>query len=171
MGLDMYLEKYPRYKNVTPEQACCLSEYINWKNDSEAQKYSFEDWTGYDKANVPLDAIDFYKDKTETKYWAWDEAKKYPHQSFVTSLIYWRKAYPIHDWFVINTQYGEDNCRAYEVTLEDLNKLLELCKSNYFDTGYDDWTEEKIKDTIPQLQQVIRETDFENEVVFYQASW
>lgn len=36
---------------------------------------------------------------------------------------YWRKANAIHGWFVENVQGGEDDCREYPVTRDDLQKL------------------------------------------------
>ena len=44
------------------------------------------------------------------------------------SVCYWRKANQIHKWFVDNVQNGIDDCRSYDVRLEDLKKLLSLCK-------------------------------------------
>lgn len=44
------------------------------------------------------------------------------------SVCYWRKANQIHKWFVDNVQNGIDDCRSYDVGLEDLRKLLSLCK-------------------------------------------
>ena len=41
---------------------------------------------------------------------------------------YWRKANQIHNWFVKNVQDGEDNCKSYEVSREQLETLLRLCK-------------------------------------------
>lgn len=38
---------------------------------------------------------------------------------------YWRKANAIHQWFVDNVQDGEDDCKEYYVSEEDLKKLLE----------------------------------------------
>lgn len=43
-------------------------------------------------------------------------------------VMYWRKANHIHTWFVDNVQYGEDNCREYEVPCEVLRQLLSVCK-------------------------------------------
>ena len=40
--------------------------------------------------------------------------------------MYWRKANAIHNWFVNNVQDGEDNCREYEVSREQLAELREL---------------------------------------------
>lgn len=41
---------------------------------------------------------------------------------------YWRKANAIHKWFVENVQDGEDDCGQYEVSKEQLEELLDVCK-------------------------------------------
>lgn len=38
---------------------------------------------------------------------------------------YWRKANQIHKWFVDNVQEGEDDCKDYYVSREDLQSLLD----------------------------------------------
>jgi hypothetical protein len=43
-------------------------------------------------------------------------------------VAYWRKANAIHNWFVQNVQDGKDDCGYYQVTVGQLNQLLELCK-------------------------------------------
>lgn len=43
-------------------------------------------------------------------------------------ICYWRKANMIHSWFVENVQYGEDDCKTYEVSLETLARLRDVCK-------------------------------------------
>lgn len=40
---------------------------------------------------------------------------------------YWRKANQIHHWFVNNVQDGEDECREYPVSRQDLTELLTAC--------------------------------------------
>lgn len=42
--------------------------------------------------------------------------------------IYWRKANAIHNWFVANVQHGNDDCGIYEVCVDDLVKLHDLCQ-------------------------------------------
>jgi hypothetical protein len=37
---------------------------------------------------------------------------------------YWRKANAIHQWFVENVQHGEDDCKEYYVSTEQLQTLL-----------------------------------------------
>ena len=44
-------------------------------------------------------------------------------------VAYWRKANMIHRWFVDNVCDGEDDCREYSVSLEDIKKLLGICKN------------------------------------------
>lgn len=43
------------------------------------------------------------------------------------SVGYWRKANQIHKWFVDNVQDGNDDCKSYYVSTEDLEKLLNIC--------------------------------------------
>lgn len=43
------------------------------------------------------------------------------------SVGYWRKANAIHNWFVANVQDGEDNCKDYYVSVENLKELLNVC--------------------------------------------
>lgn len=44
------------------------------------------------------------------------------------SLMYWRKANHIHNWFVNNVQDGVDDCKEYYVSHEQLQDLLDVCK-------------------------------------------
>lgn len=41
---------------------------------------------------------------------------------------YWRKANQIHNWFVNNVQKGEDDCKDYHVSNEQLEELLDVVK-------------------------------------------
>ena len=41
--------------------------------------------------------------------------------------IQWRKANAIHKWFVDNIQGGNDDCGTYEVSIEDLARLHDIC--------------------------------------------
>jgi len=71
-------------------------------------------------------------------------------------LIYWRKKYSIDEWFRENTIIDEE-C-SDEITKEKLESLV-------------DWLEkEKLKEDAVNIKDVIRQTDFANEVVFYKYS-
>jgi hypothetical protein len=100
MGLDMYLERCNR-----------------------------KAW-GY--KNLDLDEV------KKSKPALYEELKPYIHQrgsehfhweSLFEEVGYWRKANAIHKWFVDNVQDGVDNCEYYEVSKEQLEELLDICKT------------------------------------------
>jgi len=47
----------------------------------------------------------------------------------IEEIAYWRKANAIHHWFVLNVQKGVDDCGEYHVTRENLQILLDTCKT------------------------------------------
>lgn len=103
-------------------------------------------------------------------------------------VMYWRKANQIHEWFVKNVQNGQDDCREYEVSKEDLQALLEDCyavKDDPIDapevlpvspgfffgsTDYDQHYFDQINGTIEVLENILKEWDDESEF-YYQSSW
>lgn len=46
----------------------------------------------------------------------------------IEQMGYWRKANAIHQWFVTNVQDGEDDCKDYYVSREQLKELRDLCQ-------------------------------------------
>lgn len=108
---------------------------------------------------------------------------------------YWRKANQIHQWFVDHVQDGEDNCKEYYVSIEQLEELVNICKQimsayskdkeegialaqellptqeGFFfgGTDYDEYYFEDIQDTINQLEPLLKDNrsgDF-----YYKSSW
>lgn len=49
--------------------------------------------------------------------------------TIVEQVAYWRKANQIHNWFVKTVQNGVDDCGEYDVSKEQLQTLVELCKT------------------------------------------
>lgn len=134
MGLDMYLYKYPRYKNTTVREVEAVESYLDWlKAKERGSKYancSFSKWCGAEIANeLPSsDVIEFYKQFYTKKYYAWDVTRMQTYTMIHDSIAYWRKANAIHQWFVDHVQDGEDDCDYHnEVTKEDLEKLRNTC--------------------------------------------
>lgn len=102
--------------------------------------------------------------------------------------MYWRKANAIHYWFVMNVQDGEDNCKEYYVSREQLQSLLDTLKrvdqdhsladdilptaEGFFfgDTDYHEWYYQDIKDTIPVLENLLSQ-DLGQWDFYYQSSW
>lgn len=132
MGLDMYLERYPRYKNYTADNINAYVDYIGWKKEKQsgADVGEFDDWGYYGYEDLPAEEDRLYLDQFySTKYWAWDKEKRFPHERIYEQVAYWRKANAIHKWFVFNVQDDEDDCQYHgEVTKELLEELRDICK-------------------------------------------
>lgn len=106
-------------------------------------------------------------------------------------VAYWRKANQIREWFLnhIEEFNYDDNGEFYTVTKELLEELIDDCKyvlnhhdqaeivlptsSGFFfgGTDYDEYYYDQLESTIKQCQEVINETDWDNEVVIYTESW
>ena len=89
-------------------------------------------------------------------------------------VLMWRKANAIHNWFVQNVQKGVDDCGEYEVSEEDLRKLLkdveEVLKDKskapeilpavdgffFGDTDYDEYYFDDLKYTAKGIKNVLR---------------
>ena len=123
MGLDMYLNKMPRYRGATAKDVSVVENYLDWMKakakGSEYANCTFEEWCG-EKKKPAQSYIDFYSD--------FYTINKYGFGHVMEQVGYWRKANQIHNWFVENIQDGEDDCDYHrEVTKEDLKELLDIC--------------------------------------------
>jgi hypothetical protein len=132
MGLDMYLNRMPRYKGATARDVSKVEHYMDWlkakASGSEHAQCTFKEWCGYDRA-PSTDYLNFYSDYYHVYYSDWDTEKKHPWTTIMEQVGYWRKANQIHNWFVENIQDGVDDCCYHrEVTEEDLMELLDVCK-------------------------------------------
>lgn len=115
-----------------------------------------------------------------------------PYASVKVTSIYWRKANQIHGWFVKNIQNGTDNCDEYDVPINKLVELRDLCvqvkkeKNSdllpphagvFFGTyEIDEWYWKDIDYTIDQLNRVLDSLpEDKKESLFltftYQSSW
>ena len=131
MGLDMYLNRMPRYKNATASDVSAVEDFLEWvkakAKDSEYAKGTFKDWCGREEIPSP-EYLEFYTQFYKVRYYPWDTEHKYGHSRIMDQVGYWRKANEIHSWFVDNVQDGEDDCRYHrEVTKEVLEELLDVC--------------------------------------------
>ena len=137
MGLDMYINKFPRYKNTTAKQVNAIEHYIDWQvakaNGDEYANCTFEEWCGVSIYDLPSqDVVDFYKQFYSKKYSSWDVEKKYGYCTIHEQVGYFRKANQIHNWMVENVQDGEDDCQYHhELTKELVEELLDICEKVY----------------------------------------
>ena len=132
MGLDMYLERMPRYKSLTANKIMAINGYFSWMDaKAEGSPYAdctLKEWCGVSIDNISEDAIKFYEQYRSVKYAYWDDEHKCGHSQIYESIGYWRKANAIHRWFVDNVQNGDDDCGYYEVSKKQLESLLHICK-------------------------------------------
>lgn len=101
MGLDMYLKKGKKIPKISFEEYKKINEKVEEEDKETLEKYK-----------------DYIQECGEHIHW----------KSLLDDVAYWRKANQIHKWFVDNVQDGTDDCDYYEVSKEDIEKLLNLCK-------------------------------------------
>jgi len=117
------------------------------------------------------------------------EDDDYGAQEVTFRVAYWRKANAIHQWFVDNVQEGEDDCREYWLSRDQLQELIDLCKqiiadptkaaallptqSGFFfgGTDYDEWYMKDLEYTVERLEKVLADPAFTKNDFYYQASW
>ena len=129
MGLDMYLEKAKRIGNVTPGQLIRVNEYFGYlERPEEHHDCTMKEWCGINESEVDMERVKAYENEYVHRYASWDRDKKYGWKTIFETVADWRKANHIHNWFVENVQDGNDDCGTYEVTREQLEDLLDVCK-------------------------------------------
>lgn len=134
MGLDMYLNRMPRYKNATASDVSAIENYLDWqKAKEEGSKYAnctLKKWCGVDESELPSkDVIEYYKSFYITRYSEWDAEHKYGFDRIMEMVGYWRKENMIHQWFINHVQDGIDDCDYHnECTKEILEELLDICE-------------------------------------------
>jgi len=98
--------------------------------------------------------------------------------------FYWRKAWAIHHWFVVNAQRGEDDCKEYWVERYKLQELLDTLKrvdenpslaEDILPLQADDadgieWELDQIRRTIPALDKLINDESLKEKWDFYYSS-
>lgn len=118
-----------------------------------------------------------------------DEDKDYGVEEIKFRLAYWRKANPIHKWFVDNCQNGIDECQETWVTRDKLVELLDVCKtvladlskaqkllptqSGFFfgSSDYDEWYQRDLEYTVARLEKILEDSALDNVDFYYQSSW
>lgn len=109
--------------------------------------------------------------------------------SLMEQVGYWRKTNHIHHWIVKNLQDGEDKCEAVYFTKDKLKQLLKTCeivlenflkapeilptRNGFFfgSTDYDFDYLQEVNDTSILLKNILKNTNFDSEVILYYADW
>lgn len=113
------------------------------------------------------------------------------------TAAYWRKANHIHNWFVLNVQRGEDDCKEYYVGVDKLKELISVCAEvllnkddkvfcedllptgdGFFfgSTEYGEWYFDDVQYTYDRLKEIVEllESKSANGYFYdvtYQSSW
>lgn len=121
-------------------------------------------------------------------------SEDYPSVQLALKVGYWRKDNQIHSWFVSNVQDGEDDCREYFVSREQLLELRDVCRKVVADnslagdllppqggfffgsTELDEWYFQGVEQTIAILDRILTNPKFEETGMaswdfYYQSSW
>lgn len=131
----MYLNRMPRYKEVTVNQINVIESYFDLeeekKRGSQYTNDTLKEWCGHDESELPdKETIEYFRQFYVTRYSPWDTEHKYGHKSIMEEVGYWRKANAIHAWLVDHVQDGIDDCDYHhEVTEEMLELLRSTCKA------------------------------------------
>ena len=107
MGLDMYLESFPKNISGRVFTLQTVQDYTN----------------AYHSLSTPEDKAQFIADNSLEGLFSTTQG--WP--SAFREVMYWRKANQIHKWFVENVQNFEDDCRMYEVSKPKLEELYAAC--------------------------------------------
>ena len=201
MGLDMYLERFPRLHDKTPSEISTIEDYLEWMHGDRStpiEQYVY----GYENlppTNILKDFSEIYDTMPPDKY---------GNIRIIEQIGYWRKANAIHNWFVENCQDGEDDCHYHnEVTRRKLESLIGLCRTvilnsvlvpkeehgqeilviedptvakellpttdGFFfgSTIYDECYIEDLHATIEICERALESTDFDTQMIYYVSSW
>lgn len=118
-----------------------------------------------------------------------EEDGDYGAQEVTFRLAYWRKANAIHKWFVDKCQDGVDECQETCLTREQLQELIDTCKTVLADekkadkllpstngfffgsTDYDDYYFDDLRYTIERLEKILKDPALTKCDFYYQSSW
>ena len=194
MGLDMYLLKQKKHSILSSREIDYLVRYLTCK------KRGIKDEEIVKNNETVFDDINKIAGKIEMNINDINTLERYLSPYQAQHIGYWRKANQIHKWFVDNIQDGIDDQKIYEISEEELKtllkictdiketcilndkemienvdipkKLLPTCEGFFFGSyGYDKNYLLDIEDTISIVSNVLKEVDFDEEVVEYTSWW
>lgn len=125
MGLDMYLLKQKKHSILSRKEIDCLMWYVTCKKRGiKEEEIVKNNKTVFNDINKIAGKIEMNINDINT-------LERYLSPYYAQHIGYWRKANQIHKWFVDNIQDGIDDQRIYEISKEELERLLKMCKDIY----------------------------------------
>lgn len=164
MGLDQYLyaRKYVSGVNYGRDEAGGFQEILNKELDTIIEPL------GLTRKDLDQDT---------------------PSAIVSVKVLQWRKANQIHEWFVDNVQRGEDDCKDYYVSREQLEELLATlgqvldkrddaedilptAQGFFFgSTDYDDYYWSEVERTYEAINALLNNHKFDDFDFEYSSSW
>lgn len=194
MGLDMYMERFPRIGGWTAKHYDQVTDVVfnSGIERREEGGVTAAYCTGLKKAIDFASQLDFVK--TEDNKILNEAIREVPIANttifrFGEQVGYWRKANSIHKWFVENVQNGVDDCEYYFVSMGELVKLRHVVMQVLDDrslamkllppqygfffgpTDIDEWYWSELETTFKIISEVLESTNWDTQLVTYRASW
>ena len=190
MGLDMYLYSTKKVDGLEVE------DYE--KIDNEVSNVDVKNFESIEKTLKPDEYKPAYDELNEVVK---QRGKHFSWLSIFEDIGYWRKANAIHNFFVQECQDGVDECQVSMVSKEALEDLLGRCKramklkkiylndgiikdgqgletflpttTGFFFGGseFDEWYFNGVAETKKLITKVLKQTDFDKQIILYRASW
>ncbi len=111
MGLDMFLFKVEKQPNKSLNDILSMQQKLN-------------------ECELSVEEMKNNKDfKDSLSYIIKKSIGDFSYYTFLSEMVYWRKANAIHNWFVNNVQNYDDDCGYYKVHLQDLENLLDTLQT------------------------------------------
>lgn len=191
MGLDMYLYRTKKVDGLEIEDYQKVDNAISNLN-------TIKEFESVEKAMQPDEYKPIYDEFNEVVK---QRGKSFSWLSIFDDIGYWRKSNQIHNFFVQECQDGIDECQFSIVEKDKLEDLLARCKramklkkvylndgiikdgegletflpttSGFFfgGTEFDEWYFNDVAETKKLITKVLKDTDFDKQIILYRASW
>ena len=193
MCLFMTLSRVKRIDASTASQINAVNEYFSFKaRPEELSNCYMKEYCGLGYNMVNKRVARLYEEYYNPKHYLWDSSGKYEFKSVFQEVMYWNRANHIHKWFVDNVQGGIDDCGSYEVGKNQVKALVSACEDvlnhrnnsvyamknlptydgRYFGSlEYDENYYHAVASTKESLEKILKETDFDNEMLIYDSIW
>lgn len=133
MSIIMYFNRAPKYKDTTAKEIELIDYYLSWKHENEiGSKYScdtFEKWCSRSESELPSkEVIDYYRPFWTIKPMYMEMVGNVECRSIFEQLARFVKANPIFNWFYNNIFNKNIDKEYHEVSKEQFEKFLTICK-------------------------------------------
>ena len=133
MACSLYFYRAPKYKNLSFADIRLVESYLRWQNENihngKHACNTFEEWDGHSLSELPsVEAIEYYRPfLKQTPSKVAYLPTEYRCLGIFEQMGKLTKASQFVNWFKTNTCEQIDDLYAHEVSLNDLENLLEAC--------------------------------------------